>query len=377
MTTALEVEFAKQFPGGPAIRAAWRVPADTFSVTILFGPSGSGKTTVLRCLAGLERPESGFIRYGDTAWFDAARAVCLPPQQRDVGYLFQEYALFPHLTVAGNVAYGLGGLPAAERRQQVQKLLDLLGLVGLEGRYPRQLSGGQQQRVALARAVARRPQLLLLDEPLSALDAPTREQLRHELRRWLTGLGVPTLLVTHDRVEAVALGDRVVVMDRGRSLQTGPVHEVFSRPAHLEVARVVGVETLAAAKVVAVDGELATVAIGDARLCAPRGKGTERNVYVSIRAEDVTVQKGQGGVCDNRNHLAGVVRTLVREGPLVRLCLDCGFALGALISRRACDEMRLREGEPIQAVIEVTAVHLIPWADLPTGGARSGQEKGQ
>jgi molybdate transport system ATP-binding protein len=230
----------------------------------------------------------------------------------------------------------------------------------LENRYPRQLSGGQQQRVALARAVARRPRLLLLDEPLSALDAPTREQLRRELRRWLTGLGVPTLLVTHDRVEAVALGDAVVVMDRGHVLQSGPVREVFARPARLEVARIVGVETLAEAEVVAVAEGLATVAVGDARLCAPAEGVTERKVYVSIRAEDVAVQNDCAAGGPTRNHLTGVVRTLVREGPLVRLGIDCGFALVALIPRRSCEELRLREGEPIQAAIEAAAVHLIP-----------------
>jgi molybdate transport system ATP-binding protein len=363
MTTTLEVEFEKSFPGGPTIRAALQVPADSFSVMVLFGPSGSGKTTVLRCLAGLERPQKGFIRYRGTSWFDAAHAICLPPQQRDVGYLFQEYALFPHLTVANNVAYGLGSLPTAEQHKKVGELLDLLELTALKRRYPQQLSGGQQQRVALARAIARRPQLLLLDEPLSALDAPTREQLRRELRRWLASLGVPTLLVTHDRVEAIALGDQVVVMDRGRNLQTGPVQEVFSRPAHLDVARIVGVETLTAAEVLAVHGETATLAIGDIRLRAPAGKAVGRKVYVSIRAEEVTVQKAPTGVSPNHNLLTGVIRTLVREGPLVRLGLDCGFAVSALIPRRVCDEMRLREGEQIQAVIDATAIHLIPWSD--------------
>jgi molybdate transport system ATP-binding protein len=358
---ALEAAFEKRFPGGPAIRAGLQVSADAFSVTVLFGPSGSGKTTVLRCLAGLERPEEGFIRFTGAAWFDAAHGVCLPPQRRDVGFLFQDYALFPHLTVAQNVAYGLGRLPAAQRRQKAQELIDLLGLAGLEGRYPRQLSGGQQQRVALARAVARRPRLLLLDEPLSALDAPTREPLRRELRRWLTGLGVPTLLVTHDRVEAVALGDAVVLMDQGRDLQTGPVQEVFSRPATLEAARIVGVETLAAAEVVAVAGGLATLAIGNARVVALASERVEGKVHVSIRAEDVTVEIGPPGVAGSDiNRLAGVVRTLEREGPMVRLGIDCGFPLVALVTRQSCEELRLGEGAAVQAVIKAAAVHLIP-----------------
>jgi molybdate transport system ATP-binding protein len=360
MTTSLEADFEKRFPGGPTIRAALHIPADAFSVTVLFGPSGSGKTTVLRCLAGLERPEIGFIRHGVDTWFDAARATCLPPQRRNIGYLFQEYALFPHLRVAENIAYGLSALPAAERQQKTRELLDLLGLAELERRYPRQISGGQQQRVALARAVARRPRLLLLDEPLSALDAPTREQLRRQLRRWLIGLGVPTLLVTHDCIEAVALGDTVVVLDQGRVLQAGPVQEVFARPAHVNVARIVGVETLAAAEVVAITGELATVAIGDVRLCALARKGMVRHVTMSIRAEDVTVQKDRRSMSPAQNCLAGVVRSLVPEGPLVRLSMDCGFPLGALITRQACAQLRLGEGEPVQAVIDATAIHLIP-----------------
>lgn len=361
MSTALEAAFEKRFAGGPAIRAGLRVPTDAFSVTVLFGPSGSGKTTVLRCLAGLERPEEGFIRFSGAAWFDATRAVCLPPQRRDVGFLFQDYALFPHLTVAQNVAYGLGRLTAPERRQKAQELIDLLGLGGLEGRYPRQLSGGQQQRVALARAVARRPRLLLLDEPLSALDAPTREPLRRELRRWLTGLGVPTLMVTHDRIEAIALGDTVVLMDQGRVLQTGPVQEVFSRPATLEAARIVGVETLAAAEVVAVSGGRAILAIGNTRVVAPVGERLEGKAHVGIRAEDVTIQSGSASAASgDTNRLAGVIRTLEREGPLVRLGIDCGFPLVALIPRHECAELRLREGAAVQAVIKEAAIHLVP-----------------
>src|SRR5205823_4699837 len=144
--------------------------------------SGSGKSTALRCLAGLERPDRGTIRFGDEIWFDSARGIFLPPQRRRIGYLFQDYALFPHLRVAQNIAYGLAKFA---RQQRIEEITALLGLSGLEDRYPKQLSGGQQQRVALARALVCRPRLLLLDEPLSALDAPTREHLRRQLRRWL------------------------------------------------------------------------------------------------------------------------------------------------------------------------------------------------
>jgi molybdate transport system ATP-binding protein len=233
MSDWLCAEVTKRFAGSPAIEGRLRLAAGTFAVTVLFGPSGSGKTTVLRCLAGLERPEQGEIRLGTKVWFDSARAVNLPPQARDIGYLFQDYALFPHLTVEQNVAYGLRG-PAADRSRRVLELLDMLRLHDLGRRYPGHLSGGQQQRVALARAVARRPALLLLDEPLSALDGPTREQLRGELRRWLTALNVPTVVVTHERIEALTLVDVVIVMDGARVCQTGSPETVFARPSSVE-----------------------------------------------------------------------------------------------------------------------------------------------
>src|SRR5437660_5620419 len=181
----LIAEFEKYFPGGPVIEVDLRRPADAFSLTVLFGRSGSGKSTTLRCLAGLERPERGTIRFGDEIWFDAARGIFLPPQRRRIGYLFQDYALFPHLRVAQNIGYGLGKIAAPERRQRIEEITALLGLADLEDHYPRQLSGGQQQRVALARALVCRPRPLLPDEPLSALDAPTREHLRRQLRHWL------------------------------------------------------------------------------------------------------------------------------------------------------------------------------------------------
>src|SRR5260370_35846750 len=155
-------EFEKHFPDGPPIQVRLCRPADHFSLTVLFGPSGSGKTTILRCLAGLERPERGYIRFGDETWFDSDRGIFLPVQRRRIAFLFQEYALFPHMTVAQNVGYGLRGVAHPERRRRVEEITTQLGLVGLESRYPEQISGGQQQRVALARAMACRPRLLLV-----------------------------------------------------------------------------------------------------------------------------------------------------------------------------------------------------------------------
>jgi molybdate transport system ATP-binding protein len=245
----LVADFEKRFPGGPLVQIQLRESVADFSLTILFGPSGSGKTTALRCLAGLERPDRGFIRFGGETWFDSERRILVPPQRRRIGYLFQDYALFPHLTIAQNIRYGLRRVGKTERLRRVAEIMDLLGLHGLESRYPQQVSGGQQQRVALARALVCRPRLLLLDEPLSALDVPTRGELRRQLRQWLEELRMPGILVTHDRIEALALGDQLVVLDAGKVRQRGQVHEVFSRPADLGVARIVGVDTVERATV--------------------------------------------------------------------------------------------------------------------------------
>lgn len=358
MTELLMAEFEKQFQRGPLIRAELWMPIEAFSVTVLFGPSGSGKTTVLRCLAGLERPDRGHIRCGTDTWFDAGQGICLPPQRRNLGYLSQDYALFPHLTVARNIAYGLGGQPGNEQRQRTQELLELLGLASLQGRYPGQLSGGEQQRVALARALARKPRLLLLDEPLSALDAPTREQLRRDLRHWLAATGAPSTLVTHDRTEALALGDAVVVMNEGHVCQQGPVDEVFSRPSSPEVARIVGVETVVPGEVLGVLDGLAEVSIGDVQLFVVANEVSTGPAYVSIRGEDVMLSRreGEGSA---RNRLAATVQCLVREGPLVRVIVDCGFPLTALVTRQSCAELQLAEGVPIHALFKATAVHLI------------------
>jgi molybdate transport system ATP-binding protein len=360
MSAGFAADFEKRFPGGAVIRGQFERPADAASVTVLFGPSGSGKTTILRCLAGLERPETGWIRWGVETWFDAARGIFLAPQQRGIGYLFQEYALFPHLSVAGNLRYGLTHLSRVERSRRVAELLDLMQLGGLERRYPGQLSGGQQQRVALARALARRPQVLLLDEPLSSLDTPTREQLRRELRRWLVELKTPTVLVTHDRVEALALGEHAVVLDRGRVLQSGPIHEVFGRPANVAVARIVGVDTVEPGRVLQVVEGLASVAVGSVRLVALAQEAPEGEVYVCIHAEDVILEKGSVANSSARNRLDGSIRTLSREGPMIRLGLDCGFPLAALVTRQACEELGLREGERVTALIKAPAIHLVP-----------------
>jgi molybdate transport system ATP-binding protein len=355
----LVAAFTKRYPGGPAVAAELALPAAGSSVTVLYGPSGAGKTTILRCLAGLERPESGVIRWGEETWLDAERDIALAPQARRVAYLFQEYALFPHLDVERNVAYGLRA-PRPERAARLAELLTTFGLRGLERRHPAQLSGGQRQRVALARALATGPRLLLLDEPLAALDAAARVHLRGELRALLRRLGIPTLLVTHDRTEVLALGERMLVVAQGRILQAGPVPEVFSRPRDLSVAEIVGVETVVPGRVVGSGDGLVHLEVGAARLVAADRGDAAGEVTVSIRAEDVLLERGEASKASARNYLAGQVTELQPEGPLVRVVVDCGFSLSALVTRPACEELALAPGVPVTCVLKAAAVHLIP-----------------
>jgi molybdate transport system ATP-binding protein len=308
----------------------------------------------------LEQPEEGAIRFNGEAWFDAAANVNLPPQSRGLGYMAQDYALFPNYTVEGNVAYGLTGLSESVKVERVREVLHLLQIGGLAQQRPAQLSGGQQQRVALARAIARRPQLLLLDEPLSALDAPTRAKLCGELRQLLTRLAVPSVVVTHDWTEALALGDQIAVIDAGRILQTGRPQDVFSKPTNAAVARVVGVETVVQGRIIETKDELATVAVGAVSLTAVASPEVGADVFVCIRAEDVTLEPAGTGLTSARNHLAATVRRITSVGALAKVTVDCGFPLTALVTRSALGELRLENGSLVRAAIKAGAVHLVP-----------------
>nr|NIO08009.1 Fe3+/spermidine/putrescine ABC transporter ATP-binding protein [Deltaproteobacteria bacterium] len=218
----------------------------------------------------------------------------------------------------------------------------------------------QQQRVALARVLVRRPRLLLLDEPFSALDAPLREGIRPELRRILKQFNVPVLLVTHDHNEVIALGDNVTVVDEGRIRQCGPVHDVFNRPEDMSVARIVGMETVVPGRVVNSQDGLATVAIGDRELVAVSPSGVGAEVEVCIRAADVILQKGESTSASPRNRLNVRVQSSVPDGALVRVHLDAGFPLTALVTRPACEELGIQPGAPLTVLIKAPAIHLIP-----------------
>lgn len=358
----LQADAERHFPGGTTVEARFEIPQPGFSVTVLFGPSGSGKTTVLRLLAGLERADRGTIHMGGVPWSHAARGLHRPPQARDLGFLPQAYSLFPHLTVAANLGYGLAALEARERAGRVAELLDLLDLKGLEDRHPGELSGGQQQRVALGRALARRPRLLLLDEPLSALDRPAQLRLRKELRGLLRALDIPTVLVTHDRTEALQLGDRLVVMDQGRVCQSGDIQQAFDRPTDPAVARILGVETVVRGRIESIAEGMATINVGTAQILAADPGSLGWEVFVCIRGEDVAVERGcgPGAGTTARNRLPARITALHPEGALMRLGLDCGFPLESLVTRRACQDLGLAEGDQVCAILKAAAVHLIP-----------------
>ena len=280
-------------------------PGEFFTMV---GPSGCGKTTTLRMIAGFERPTSGRIM------LDGSDVAQVPPHRRSVNTVFQSYALFPHLDVAGNVAFGLKykRLTKAERRSRVAEALELVQLAGLAGRKPSQLSGGQQQRVALARALVLTPRVLLLDEPLGALDARLRKDLQVELKGLQAELGITFVFVTHDQEEALTMSDRVAVMNAGRVEQAGTPQEVYEEPATLFVADFLGVSNLITAEAAGSDGDGCALRVGERTLRAARGETAARGeVKAMIRPERIAVE-GQGAPGENR--VPGMVERAVYVG---------------------------------------------------------------
>jgi molybdate transport system ATP-binding protein len=236
----LEVRLVKRLPGF-TLDVEWSAGD---GVAVLFGPSGAGKTLTLNCLAGLLEPDAGRIVVGQHVLFDSATGVNVPTQRRSLGYVFQGYALFPHLSVAANIAFGLRGRPRAEVQRRSAEVIERMGLAGLEYRRPHEISGGQRQRVALGRALAPDPAFLLLDEPLSALDVGLRQSLREELAGILSEWHVAAVLVTHDVQEAYRLGDRIVVYEAGQAIQAAPRSELLWQPASERVAGILGIRNV-------------------------------------------------------------------------------------------------------------------------------------
>ncbi|MDQ7848772.1 MAG: ABC transporter ATP-binding protein [Armatimonadota bacterium] len=290
----------KEFDGTTAVADVSFTVGELEFFTLL-GPSGCGKSTTLRCIAGLEEPTRGEISIGGRLVSAPASGIFWPPERRSVGMVFQNYAVWPHMTVFDNVAYPLR-LQKLDRRTieaRVREVLDLVALRGLERRFPAQLSGGQQQRVALARALVRRPEVMLLDEPLSNLDAKLREQMRFELKELQRRMGVPILYVTHDQAEAMALSDRVAVMSRGQIVQVGAPLEIYRHPNDRFVADFMGLMNFLPGRVLARQGEQVVVEVLGQRIPIVDRSALVGPVMVAVRPEDLVM--GQEG------HMAGTV----------------------------------------------------------------------
>jgi molybdate transport system ATP-binding protein len=329
-------------------------------VTAIFGPSGAGKTSLLDLLAGLRRAPSAFIQFGDRVLTDTAKKICVPTRSRGIGYVPQDLALFPHLSVRQNLLYGRKAGGTNDPLFSFEHVTNVLEIAPLILRSVTELSGGEKQRVALARALLASPQLLLLDEPLASLDAPLKAKIIPYLARIRDEFRIPMLCVTHDRLEALTLADEVVVIVNGQVLQAGPTLDVFNRPAHPEVAALVGMETLQPGRIANIHEGLATVNINGSTLIALASATAAREVFVCIRGEDVILQREPATVSSVRNRLPARIVTLRPEGALVRVELAAGFPLFALITRPACVELALREGEAITALIKTSAIHLVP-----------------
>ncbi len=312
----------------------------------LVGPSGAGKSSVLRAIAGLLRPDMGRVAAGSSVWLDTSAGIDLPPERRSVGLVFQDYALFPHLDVRRNVAFG-GAARADE-------LLRRLRISHLAHARPGELSGGERQRVALARALARDPAVLLLDEPLSALDAHTRGVVRAELADLLAELGLPTLLVTHDFEDAAALAGRIGVIVEGRILQLAPAAELVAAPADAFVASFTGANLLHGIARPGVDG-LTEVVLDDggSAFSADRGEG---RVALAVYPWEVALARAESP--DSAvNHVRGEIRSLVTLGNRVRVRVG---PLTAEITAASSERLALRENEPVVASFKATAARLVP-----------------
>jgi spermidine/putrescine transport system ATP-binding protein len=335
-------------------------PGEFFTMV---GPSGCGKTTTLRMIAGFERPTSGRIL------LDGEDVAQTPPHRRNVNTVFQSYALFPHLNVADNVAFGLKykKVTKDERAKMVDEALALVQLTGYEKRKPGQLSGGQQQRIALARALVLRPRVLLLDEPLGALDARLRKDLQVELKTLQESLGITFVFVTHDQEEALTMSDRVAVMNGGRVEQSGPPQEMYEEPATLFVADFLGVSNLVGAEAAGQDGRACMLKVGDVPMRAEQGAVTARGaVKAMIRPERVRVEP-HGTTGENR--LPGLVEHLVFLGSFreVRVRL-LGGALVTAIQPNDGSEPPYAQGSPVSVHLPVESLRVLPEAPEPVVG---------
>jgi len=352
----------------------WRGSGSTFAleadfevssgITILFGHSGAGKTTLLDCIAGLIVPSSGRIALGDTVFFDSDKRRSLPVQNRRVGYVFQELALFPHLTAAGNVAYGLAGLEKSEQQCRTDEILQSFRISHLHDRRSAEISGGERQRVALARALVTDPRILLLDEPLAALDAPTKSKIIDDLRAWNREHAIPILYVTHSREEVFALGEHVIVLEAGCVVAQGTPHEVMSAPRQQTVAQLAGFENIFEALVIASHEDRGTmtccIAGSDVELETPLVRAqVGSSLRIGIRAGDILLATARPNGLSARNIIPAQVVSLEQRDVIVSACVDCGVKMEVHLTLAARDALQLQPGRDVWLIVKTHSCHLM------------------
>ncbi len=374
---ALQVQVRKRIPGASDLVLDVDFHAAP-GFTILFGASGAGKTTLLDCIAGLIEPDSGRIAIGDRALFDASGRVRLPVEKRNIGYVFQDLALFPHLTVEKNVDYGLSHLPRAERRQRTAAILAAFRISQLTHRRPREISGGERQRVALARALVTDPVVLLLDEPLAALDGATKARIIDDLRAWNEAHRIPILYVTHSREEVFALGESALVLDQGRVLAQGSPHEVLSAPLQETVAHLAGFENILDATVESLHADrgtmtcllcqsesgkpvqLETVQLKPVLLETPLVRAeVGSSLRVGIRAGDILLAIAPPVGLSARNVIPGRLLSLVRRDVVISAQVNCGVELEVHLTLAAREALQLEPGRDVWLVIKTHSCHLM------------------
>ncbi|KAF5082554.1 ABC transporter ATP-binding protein [Methanoculleus horonobensis] len=321
----------------------------------IVGPSGAGKTVLLEAIAGLHRPDSGRVL------LRGEEITALPPEKRNVALVYQDYSLFPNMRVIDNISYGLRvqGMGKKEARAEVAPLLERFGIAHLADRYPGTLSGGEQQRVALARAVAVKPDILLLDEPLSALDPVTQEKFIDDLRRLHREDGLTVVQVSHSRREAHLLATRMAVIIDGALVDEGKADVVLNAPKSREVASFVGIENILDGTVTANEDGLATVIAGGLAFEAVTEAAAGEEVSLCIRADDVVLAVGDGRRTSARNTLAGTVVSVAENGPVAEVRVDAGVTLTAVLTRRSVQEFGIVSGISVALSVKATAIHVI------------------
>jgi molybdate transport system ATP-binding protein len=333
-------------------------------ITVLFGPSGAGKSTLLDCIAGLQRPDAGRVSLGEEVFFDASRKISLPPQRRRIAYVFQSLALFPHLTAEENVAFGLFSSAPSRRDMRAAEILDVFRIKSLRLRKPAELSGGEKQRVALARSLVTQPRVLLLDEPLTGLDAPLRRALLQDLRAWNAANGIPILYVTHNREELDAIGERVVALVHGRVIESGAPRDVLDTPRSLALARASDFENVMPAEILELRPEDGVMSVAltpsNCELEIPLGpNGPGAKLQVAIRAGDILLATQPPLFLSARNVLPGTLESLEIRGTLVIAQVSAGERFTVHITPGAVRTLRLSPGCRVWLVLKTHSCHLV------------------